>query len=148
MALLMVKTLTAQGAVYQSIEITGDAIRKLSMDGRFTIANLVTEIGGKNCIMEYDGETERYIRQISKKNQKIQPVFPDRDASYLKEVVLNINDLTPLLQNHIQLIMFALLKRLKEQKSIRHLLEHVQTEELRILQLPQRYLKVKRFIVI
>jgi len=96
MALLMVKTLTAQGAVYQSIEIIGDVISKLSMDARFTIANLVTEIGGKNCIMGYDEETEKYIRQISEKNEKIEPVFPDRDASYLKEVVLDINNLTPL----------------------------------------------------
>ncbi len=96
MGLLMVKTLTAQGAVYQSVEITGNAIHKLRMDGRFTIANLATEIGAKNCIMEYDEETENYFRQFTERNEKIQPVFPDKDASYIQEIVLDVSSLVPM----------------------------------------------------
>ncbi len=47
MALLMVKTLTARGAVYQSVEITGSTIKNLNMDARFTIATLLQKSGGK-----------------------------------------------------------------------------------------------------
>ncbi|MCM8815610.1 MAG: 3-isopropylmalate dehydratase large subunit [Candidatus Omnitrophica bacterium] len=95
MGLLMVKTLTARGAVYQSVEITGDVIGAISMDGRFTIANLVTEIGGKNCVMEYDKKTENYIRTFAG-NEKINPVIADRDASYVNEIELDVSRLEPL----------------------------------------------------
>ena len=96
MGLLMVKTLTASGAVYQSVEITGSAIKNLSMDGRFTIANLVTEIGGKNCIMEYDSETEKYLKQFTEINENIRAVSADKDAVYSNIVELDVNKLVPL----------------------------------------------------
>lgn len=95
MALLMVKTLTAQGAIYQSVEITGDAIKNLSMDGRFTIANLVTEIGGKNCVMEFDEKTKQFLSGFIEEKD-INPVFADKDAVYLNEVYLDVGKLEPL----------------------------------------------------
>ncbi|MCM8822674.1 MAG: 3-isopropylmalate dehydratase large subunit [Candidatus Omnitrophica bacterium] len=95
MGLLMVKTLTARGAVYQSVEITGEATGRISMDGRFTIANLVTEIGGKNCVMEYDEKTENYIRTFAG-DEKINPVFADKDASYSNEIEMDVSKLEPL----------------------------------------------------
>ncbi|MCM8764887.1 MAG: 3-isopropylmalate dehydratase large subunit, partial [Candidatus Omnitrophica bacterium] len=95
MGLLMTKTLTARGAVYQSVEITGETIGRISMDGRFTIANLVTEIGGKNCVMEYDEKTEKYVRSFAGEG-KINPVIADKDAGYISEVDLDVTKLGPL----------------------------------------------------
>jgi len=97
MGLFMVKTLTARGAVYQSVEITGETINNLSMDGRFTIANLVTEIGGKNCVMGYDEKTEQYLKGFLEKGEKINPVSADRDASYTNTVELDASKLEPLI---------------------------------------------------
>lgn len=96
MGLLMVKTLTAQGAVYQSVEIAGPAIKNLSMDGRFTIANLVTEVGGKNCVMEYDNKTEKFLKGFVGENETINPVFADHDAIYSNIVELDVSKLVPL----------------------------------------------------
>lgn len=95
MGLLMVKTLTARGAVYRSVEITGDSIKMLSMDARFTIANLVTEIGGKNCVMEYDETLEKFLRSFAP-DEKFTPVFADRDAVYVNEINLDVSKLEPL----------------------------------------------------
>lgn len=95
MGLLMVKTLTARGTIYQSVEITGETIGGISMDGRFTIANLVTEIGGKNCVMEYDETLEKYLISFAP-DEKFSPIFADRDAVYVNEVHLDAGKLEPL----------------------------------------------------
>ncbi|MCX7706233.1 MAG: 3-isopropylmalate dehydratase large subunit [bacterium] len=95
MGLLMVKTLTARGAVYQSVEIKGDTVKNLSMDARFTIANLVTEIGGKNCVMDYDEILEKYLKSFASE-EKFSPVFADADAIYVNEVHLDVSKLEPL----------------------------------------------------
>jgi len=95
LGLLMVKTLTASGAIYQSLEFGGSALAALSMDGRFTIANLVTEVGGKTCIMEYDKKVERYLAACAPASSYT-PVSADRDASYDRVVSLDVNGLEPL----------------------------------------------------
>ncbi|MCL5674389.1 MAG: 3-isopropylmalate dehydratase large subunit [Candidatus Omnitrophica bacterium] len=95
LGLLMVKKLTASGAIYHSLEIKGNTVSYLSMDGRFTIANLVTEVGGKTCCMEYDKKVEEYLKSFCEP-ASLNPVFPDRDAKYEKEVLLNIENLQPL----------------------------------------------------
>ncbi|MHB8858457.1 MAG: 3-isopropylmalate dehydratase large subunit [Thermoleophilia bacterium] len=50
------------GALYQSMEFAGGAIRNLSMDGRFTMCNMAIEAGGKSGIVEPDAVTEEYCR--------------------------------------------------------------------------------------
>ena len=49
------------GALYRSMEFTGDGIKYLSMDDRFTIANMAIEAGGKNGIFPVDEKTIEYI---------------------------------------------------------------------------------------
>lgn len=92
-ALYIVKTLTAQGALYKSVEITGETIRNLSIESRFTICNLTTEVGAKCGIMQADEKTKRYLLEHGVKNYK--PVMPDRDAKYEKEVEIDISKLSP-----------------------------------------------------
>lgn len=93
LALLMVKTLTAQGAIYKSVEITGEVIAGLSMDSRFTITNLTTEVGAKCGIMEADEKTRDWLKERGIKS--IQPVSADSDAVYEREVRLNVSGLEP-----------------------------------------------------
>ena len=49
------------GALYQSLEFTGEGVASLSMDDRFTISNMAIEAGGKNGIFPVDEKTMEYI---------------------------------------------------------------------------------------
>ena len=49
------------GALYQAMEFTGEAIENLSMDGRFTMCNMAIEAGGKNGIIAPDDITKAYV---------------------------------------------------------------------------------------
>ncbi|MCX8082734.1 MAG: 3-isopropylmalate dehydratase large subunit [bacterium] len=92
-ALYMVKTLTAEGATYKSVEITGPALKEISMSERFTLCNLTTEVGAKCGIMEFDRKTEEWFRKL--KIKKYKPVFPDKDAVYEREVEIDVSVISP-----------------------------------------------------
>jgi 3-isopropylmalate/(R)-2-methylmalate dehydratase large subunit len=51
------------GALYKSMEFVGDGLQYLSMDDRFTIANMAIEAGGKNGIFPVDEKTEEYLKE-------------------------------------------------------------------------------------
>ena len=56
------------GALYKSMEFTGDGIQNLTMDDRFTIANMAIEAGGKNGIFPVDDLAIAYMRSIPTEN--------------------------------------------------------------------------------
>ncbi|MDD3726113.1 MAG: 3-isopropylmalate dehydratase large subunit [Candidatus Ratteibacteria bacterium] len=92
-ALYIVKTLTAEGATYKSVELTGPAIKDISMSERFTMCNLTTEVGAKCGIIEVDRKTEEWFNQYNVKRYR--PVFSDKDAVYENEIEIDISKLTP-----------------------------------------------------
>ncbi len=92
-ALHIVKTLTAEGALYRSVEISGEAIGALSMEARFTICNLTTEVGAKCGIMQADDKTKKWLAARGIKNCK--SVSADSDAVYEKKVDMNVSRLSP-----------------------------------------------------
>jgi 3-isopropylmalate/(R)-2-methylmalate dehydratase large subunit len=55
------------GALYMAMEFTGDAVDSLPMDGRFTMANMAIEAGGKNGIFPPDRVTEQYVKGRAKR---------------------------------------------------------------------------------
>ena len=55
------------GALYKSMEFVGEGIKYLSMDDRFTIANMAIEAGGKNGIFPVDDLTRAYMKEHSKR---------------------------------------------------------------------------------
>lgn len=55
------------GALYRAMEFCGEAIRRLSMDGRFTMCNMAIEAGGKNGIIEPDEITRQYVEGRTKR---------------------------------------------------------------------------------
>ena len=65
------------GALYKSMEFTGDGIASLSMDDRFTIANMAIEAGGKNGIFPVDSIAEQYMKEHSGKQYRIYEADPD-----------------------------------------------------------------------
>jgi len=94
MALLMVRELTAEGAIYASVEMRGEAVSRLSMDGRFTLCNLTTEVGAKCGVMEADETTAAWLAAHGAPPGT--PVSADPDASYLRTVRLDVSSLGPL----------------------------------------------------
>lgn len=81
------------GALYKSMEFTGDGIRYLSMDDRFTIANMAIEAGAKNGIFPVDETTIAYIKEHSTKEYTIYE--PDEDAVYDKTYTIDLAKLEP-----------------------------------------------------
>lgn len=92
--LYIIGELTADGATYKSIEFTGEAIRRLSMEGRFTISNMAIEMGAKAGIMEADEKTLRWLRKHSS-GKKPKPVKADRNAHYSEVLEFDISNLEP-----------------------------------------------------
>lgn len=81
------------GALYQSLEFSGDGIAELSMDDRFTIANMAIEAGAKNGIFPVDALAEEYMKAHSKRPYQVYEA--DADAEYVREVVIDLNTLQP-----------------------------------------------------
>ena len=81
------------GALYRSMEFTGDGIKNLSMDDRFTIANMAIEAGGKNGIFPVDDITIEYLKEHSKRPYKVYEA--DEDAKYDEEYTIDLSTLKP-----------------------------------------------------
>ncbi|MBO5373646.1 MAG: 3-isopropylmalate dehydratase large subunit [Lachnospiraceae bacterium] len=81
------------GALYKSMEFVGDGIQYLSMDDRFTIANMAIEGGGKNGIFPVDEKCEEYMKAHSMREYKIYEA--DEDAVYDEEYVIDLSTLKP-----------------------------------------------------
>ena len=81
------------GALYKSLEFTGEGIRELTMDDRFTIANMAIEAGAKNGIFPVDDRTLEYIKGRTDR----QPVIyeADPDAEYEQVVDIDLSELEP-----------------------------------------------------
>lgn len=81
------------GALYKSMEFTGDGISYLSMDDRFTIANMAIEGGGKNGIFPVDEVCEAYLKEHSVRSYQIYEA--DEDAVYDAEYTIDLSALKP-----------------------------------------------------
>lgn len=81
------------GALYKSMEFTGDGISYLSMDDRFTICNMAIEAGGKNGIFPVDDKTAAYMKEHSKREFTVYEA--DSDAEYDEVYTIDLSKLTP-----------------------------------------------------
>lgn len=81
------------GALYRSLEFTGEGVAELTMDDRFTIANMAIEAGGKNGIFPVDEKTLAYIQPRVQRPFKFFEADPD--AHYERVVEIDLNTLEP-----------------------------------------------------
>lgn len=79
------------GALYKSMEFVGEGIKYLSMDARFTIANMAIEAGGKNGIFPVDDLTRAYMKEHSKR--PFVEYEADADAEYDEEYTIDLSTL-------------------------------------------------------
>jgi 3-isopropylmalate/(R)-2-methylmalate dehydratase large subunit len=81
------------GALYKSIEFKGEGLNELTMDDRFTIANMAVEAGGKNGIFPVDDKTIEYMNERKIKEWTV--FKADEDAEYDDEIIIDLNNLNP-----------------------------------------------------
>lgn len=81
------------GALYRSMEFVGDGIANLSMDDRFTIANMAIEAGGKNGIFPVDDLAKLYMKEHSIKSYTVYEA--DEDAEYDEVITIDLSALKP-----------------------------------------------------
>ena len=81
------------GALYKSMEFVGEGIHNLSMDDRFTIANMAIEAGGKNGIFPVDDIAMTYMKEHSSRPWKVYEA--DADAVYDEEYTIDLSTLRP-----------------------------------------------------
>lgn len=81
------------GALYCSMEFTGEAISELDMAGRFTMCNMAIEAGGKNGVIAPDDTTLDYVRGRAKREFKV--YSSDPDAVYKQMVEIDVSKLEP-----------------------------------------------------
>ena len=81
------------GALYKSMEFTGEGIKHLSMDDRFTICNMAIEAGGKNGIFPVDELAIQYMKEHSKREFTVYEA--DADAEYEETYTIDLSQLKP-----------------------------------------------------
>ncbi len=81
------------GALYQAMEFSGEAVDDLSMNGRFTMANMAVEAGAKVGLFAFDEETQAYVEPRARRTYTA--YNSDRDARYAQVIELDVSKLEP-----------------------------------------------------
>lgn len=81
------------GALYKSMEFTGEGVKELSMADRFTICNMAIEAGAKNGIFPVDEAAIEYLDKHAKREYKIYEA--DEDAEYEEVVDVDLSAIRP-----------------------------------------------------
>ena len=91
--LTIIGMIGVDGALYKSMEFTGEGVASLSMDDRLCICNMAIEAGAKNGIFPVDEKTKAYLSGRSER----EPVFyeADPDAEYEKTVEIDLSKIVP-----------------------------------------------------
>jgi len=89
-SLWLIGKIGTDGANYMSIEFHGEGVKTLSVSERMTITNLASEMGAKNAVFPCDEVLCDFL------GKKINGVWADNDASYNKEVEINLSEIFPL----------------------------------------------------
>ena len=91
--LYLLGQLGVEGANYQTIEFTGPVVEGLSMDHRFTMANMAVECGAKNGIFAADDITLEYVEGRSSRKPIV--FTSDSDAQYQRQITIDVGKVQP-----------------------------------------------------
>jgi 3-isopropylmalate/(R)-2-methylmalate dehydratase large subunit len=103
--LYTIKNVGVDGANYKAMEFCGETIERLPMDDRFSMCNMAIEAGGKSGVINPDGVTFEYIKEVTKKDTAKKPsaidykqwakLKSDRDAKYVETHEYDVSRLEP-----------------------------------------------------
>ncbi|MDO8491834.1 MAG: 3-isopropylmalate dehydratase large subunit, partial [Dehalococcoidia bacterium] len=105
----------ADGATYKSLEFGGEAIARMNMSGRLTIANMTVEAGAKVGLFPSDEVTRRFLEERGRGKQ-YRPIQPDADAVYEQVIEIDASKLKPTVAKPHTVDNTALVKALKGTK--------------------------------
>jgi 3-isopropylmalate/(R)-2-methylmalate dehydratase large subunit len=91
----IISDLKSDGATYKAVEFKGPSIKGIDMDGRFTICNMVVEMGAKCAFMPVDKNTIHWYKKMSGKTKKIPSISADKNAKYASIKEYDLSKLTP-----------------------------------------------------
>ena len=93
--LKLLSLIGTNGATYKTLEFTGDTIKALSMEARFTLTNMAIEAGAKNGIIEADEKTAAFLKKAGVDENY--PIYcSDPDAEYAQIIQINASELSPM----------------------------------------------------
>ncbi len=92
--LTIIGDISAGGATYQAVEFHG-SVAPLTIDDRFTIANMGIEMGAKIAVFPFDEVTEAYLTSIGVDRSAYEPVWADPDAEYVRELTYDMGAIEP-----------------------------------------------------
>ncbi len=92
----LIRRIGVDGALYKALEFTGDTIKHLSMDDRFSLCNMAIEAGAKNGIIAVDEITKEFLKD---KELKREPKYhySDEDAHYIQTIEIDVASLEPVI---------------------------------------------------
>jgi 3-isopropylmalate/(R)-2-methylmalate dehydratase large subunit len=92
----IIRIIGVDGALYKTLEFTGDTISYLTMDDRFALCNMAIEAGAKSGIVAYDSITEEFLKD---KNLRDTPKihYSDSDAVYCQVLEIDVASLEPVI---------------------------------------------------
>ena len=91
--LTIIGKIGVDGALYKSMEFTGEGVKNLSMDDRLCICNMAIEAGAKNGIFPVDNVTMEYLKNRSEREPKF--FEADADAEYEKTIDIDLTEIVP-----------------------------------------------------
>jgi 3-isopropylmalate/(R)-2-methylmalate dehydratase large subunit len=91
--LYTIGSIGVDGALYAAMDFSGEAIDELSMDGRFTMANMAIEAGGKAGIFHVDNKTQLYVKSRAKRDYLVYE--PDIDTQYADVIEYDVSSIEP-----------------------------------------------------
>jgi 3-isopropylmalate/(R)-2-methylmalate dehydratase large subunit len=94
LTLAIVGRLGTSGALGKAVEFYGDAIDRLSLPGRITLASMATEMGAIIGLVPPSMPVLEQCREFAG-NRKFEPQYADDGAKYVQELKIDISDLTP-----------------------------------------------------
>lgn len=88
--LYIIGKIGVDGALYKSMEFMGEGVRNMTMDDRFTVANMAIEAGAKNGIFEVDEKTIEYMKEHSTREYEV--FAADDDAEYSQVIDIDLSE--------------------------------------------------------
>lgn len=93
LVLHLIGDIGVDGALYKTIEVGGNVIEEMDMDGRFTFCNMAIEAGAKNGIIAPDKTTEEYLKDRSVRPYKF--YSSDEGAEYERTIRYDVSKIEP-----------------------------------------------------
>ncbi len=93
----VIRILGVDGALYKTLEFTGDSIPFLTMDDRFSLCNMAIEAGAKNGIIAYDEITKEFLDTRPSLRSEPKIFYSDEDAAYCQVLEIDVAALEPVI---------------------------------------------------